>query len=230
MILVPSHVAYGGHPGPGFGFPPRFRVEISDAPDFKTSRIVADHTEADFPNPGDAWVRIPAGGKSARYVRITATKLWERTHDWIFAMAELAVMSGGRDVARTATVTSLDSIEAHPSWGMKNLVDGYSSLERLEFEPAGEPSGRARLIRQAAELQQHRAELIASLTDPQTQRRILEVTNQLNETNRQIAALPPQQMVYAAAHEFRRSARVCRWRSRGRFICWRAAASPAQRS
>jgi mono/diheme cytochrome c family protein len=202
LILVPSHVAYGGHPGPGFGFPPRFRVEISDARDFKTSRVVVDHTETDFPNPGDAWVRIPAGGKSARYVRITATKLWERTHDWIFAVAELAVMSGGRDVARTATVTSLDSIEAHPSWGMKNLVDGYSSLERLEFEPAGEPSGRARLIRQAAELQQHRAELVASLTDPQTQRRILDVTNQLNETNRQIAALPPQQMVYAAAHEF----------------------------
>ncbi len=28
VVLVPSHVVYGGHKGPGFGFPPRFKVEV----------------------------------------------------------------------------------------------------------------------------------------------------------------------------------------------------------
>ena len=27
IVLVPAHVAYGGWPGPGFGFPARFREE-----------------------------------------------------------------------------------------------------------------------------------------------------------------------------------------------------------
>src|SRR5262249_40247165 len=38
---------------PGFGFPVRFRVEASDDADFHTSHTLADHTVADYPNPGD---------------------------------------------------------------------------------------------------------------------------------------------------------------------------------
>ncbi len=52
VILVPAYVIYGGHPGPGFGFPPRYRVEISDEPDFAQSAIVADHTASRFCQPG----------------------------------------------------------------------------------------------------------------------------------------------------------------------------------
>ena len=65
VVLVPAHVVYGGHAGPGFGFPPRFKVEVSDDPAFLSSRVLADHTEVDLPHPGDAWQRIAADGTAA---------------------------------------------------------------------------------------------------------------------------------------------------------------------
>ncbi len=94
VVLVPAHVVYGGHPGPGFGFPPNFRVEVCDTPDFAVPHVVLDHTQQAFPHPGDAPVAAVASGIAGRYVRVTATRLWERTNDWIFALAELQVRLG----------------------------------------------------------------------------------------------------------------------------------------
>ena len=36
----------------GYGFPLRFKVEVSNIPDFSSATTVADHTDADFANPG----------------------------------------------------------------------------------------------------------------------------------------------------------------------------------
>ncbi|MCZ6792869.1 MAG: DUF1553 domain-containing protein, partial [Planctomycetota bacterium] len=131
LILVPAHVEYGGHPGPGFGFPRRFRVEVSDDPGFSRRRLLADHTGVDFPDPGDTPVGIDARGETARYVRVTATRLWKRTGDWIFALSELVALSGGENVAEGKDVTALDSIESHPHWARQNLVDGFDSRSSL---------------------------------------------------------------------------------------------------
>src|SRR3989449_147702 len=38
---------------PGFGFPRRFRVEAAKSDDFSDRNVLADHTQGDFPNPGD---------------------------------------------------------------------------------------------------------------------------------------------------------------------------------
>jgi len=62
---------------------------------------------------------------------VTATRLWERTKDYVFALGELQAFANGTNVARSATVTALDSIESG-RWSKKNLVDGYSSRARLE--------------------------------------------------------------------------------------------------
>ncbi|OWK43009.1 discoidin domain-containing protein [Fimbriiglobus ruber] len=113
----------------GFGFPVRFKVEAASDPAFTSSHVLLDATDADFPNPGDGLVVIP-GGVTARYVRVTATKLWERTGDYVFALAELQAYAGGRNAARGATVESLDSIEGG-LWARAHLVDGYSSQYRL---------------------------------------------------------------------------------------------------
>ena len=131
LILVPAHVKFGGHPGPGFGFPPEFHVRTSEDPKFARSTPIAEFTEEPMPHPGDAPVVFDGRGIHARYVRVTATRLWKRTGDWIFALGELAVMSGGRNVAAGAQVTSLDSIEAKPSWSRPNLTDGFTSRQRV---------------------------------------------------------------------------------------------------
>jgi len=202
VVLLPSHVAYGGHAGPGFGFPHRFRVEVSDVDTFATTSMLADHTAADFPNPGDAAVRIPGAGAKGRYLRVTATKLWKRTDDWIFALAEMAVMSGKTNVARDAVVTALDSIEANPAWGKKNLVDGYSSLELLQIEGDGQLTHRQQLAAEAEKLKAERNRLLAKALDPKTREQLAATVVTLAEVKKQIAALPPQRVVYAGANEF----------------------------
>lgn len=115
---------------PGFGFPIRFRVETSDNSDFRSPHLLAEYTAADYPNPGDEPVRIRADGASARFVRVTATRLWRRTGDYVFALAELQVVSQGVNVACGKPVTALDSIEAG-RWSVRNLVDGFTSRGQL---------------------------------------------------------------------------------------------------
>jgi signal transduction histidine kinase len=110
----------------GFGFPPRFRVEASNDASFAQPVMLFDQTQTDYVNPAENPVVVPVKDVRARYIRVTATKLWERTDDFIFALAELEAYSGGKNVALGAAVTSLDSIEA-PSWARRFLVDGFNS-------------------------------------------------------------------------------------------------------
>ena len=114
----------------GFGFPPRFRVEASNDAEFSQPVMLLDQTGEDFVNPAENPVFIPVHDVTARYLRVTATKLWERNNDFIFALAELEAYSSGKNVAFGATVTSLDSIES-PSWSRRFLVDGFNSQGRI---------------------------------------------------------------------------------------------------
>jgi hypothetical protein len=115
---------------PGFGFPVRFRVEVADEPAFRKPTVLEDRTAADVPNPGDRAYRISAKGHKGRFVRVTATRLWKRQEDYVFALAEVQVESAGRNVARGRPVSALDSIEAG-RWSRRYLVDDYDSRRRL---------------------------------------------------------------------------------------------------
>jgi cytochrome c553 len=112
--------------GAGFGFPVRFKVELSDDPAFKTGvTMVADRTERDFPTPGTAPVSFPAPGKKGRYLRVTATKLASRQNDFMLALAELeAIDADGKNRAAGCAVEALDTIEAPVRWRKSNLTDG----------------------------------------------------------------------------------------------------------
>ena len=85
---------------PGFGFPARFRVEVSDDPDFDDTEPLANNTDTDVANPGDDWWVIRSQGRTGRYVRVTATRLWPRRDDYVFALGELQVISGRRERRR----------------------------------------------------------------------------------------------------------------------------------
>jgi len=113
-----------------FGFPHRFRVEISDDANFATKGVMGDFTKGDVQRPGGDALVVSSDGAQGRYVRVVATKLWNRRHageamsgDWIFALSEMEVISEGEKRA-AAKVTASDSIEAMPRWGRDNLVDG----------------------------------------------------------------------------------------------------------
>jgi signal transduction histidine kinase len=114
----------------GFGFPARFKVEAADDPDFRNPVVLLDATAADYPNPGTNPVSVPGADQPTRYVRVTATKLWERNGDFVFALAELQVFADGKNVSLGAQVAALDSVE-RGLWSKPYLVDGYASQHKL---------------------------------------------------------------------------------------------------
>jgi hypothetical protein len=199
VVLVPAHVAYGGHPGPGFGFPARFKVEISDTADFGQSRTIEDHTSADFPHPGDKPFRIAAAGGAGRYVRVTATKLWQRTNDWIFALSELLVFSSSQNVALGKVVASLDSIEAPPAWAMKNLTDGCNSLTQIAAVESSAFSRRQTLEGEIEHATPLRRKLVREQLDQAARQEWGALEQHLRDVDGTLSGLPKQELVYAAA-------------------------------
>jgi hypothetical protein len=184
---------------PGFGFPLHYRVEVSDEPTFHPARTLVEATAGDPLDPGDEVIPIRASGR-ARYVRVTATQLWPRTNDFIFALGELQVLSAGKNVAAGAEVTALDSIEGG-RWGRKNLVDGYDSRNRLpdpvDPQVATVYSGRAQLQEDLRKLDAERHRLADALLDIATRNELARTAAELASVTQAIAALPTAPQVYA---------------------------------
>ena len=128
IVLVPAWLRFGDFPGPGFGFPVRFRIEMSNDEGFTAPMLAADFTTADVTNPGLAPVSVQVGGKTARYVRVTATKLWRRIDDCVFALGELLIVSGNRNRAGKRLATASDSFESEGMWSLRFLTDDSSVL------------------------------------------------------------------------------------------------------
>ncbi len=84
---------------PGFGFPSVFRVETSEDPGFSKPTRLASETRPDSTSQGDEPYIIRPSDVEARYVRVTATRLWERQKDYVFALSELEVLSAGENLA-----------------------------------------------------------------------------------------------------------------------------------
>ena len=128
----------------GRGFKSNEGAGSDDAAFASGVTTVADFSQQDVTNPGLKAQKLDVGGKSAKYVRITATRLAPRLpSDFIFAIAELeALDAAGKNVAAGGSVTSLDSIEAPPRWRRTNLVDG--------LYPGANIATAERLVREAA--------------------------------------------------------------------------------
>ena len=193
VALVPCHDEFAGI-GAGFGFPPQYRVEASDDPQFKTSTVLLDCTGSDQSNPGMVPQAVVLNQPvQARYVRVTATKLAHRRNDYIFALAELLVLDpGGRNLARGRTVSALDWIEAPPRWRLQNLVDeiyvGNWSAEQL-----------VRL----AELQAQRRLAMSGPRVRELRERQQRLNQRLSRLRRELNSLPPPKVVFAAATAFK---------------------------
>ncbi len=112
---------------PGFLFPLRLKIEVADNEDFANARTVVDRTAEDEPNPGANAAIYRFASTAARFMRLTVTKLRNRDGDnFAFALAEMEVLNGDKNVACHATVSALDSIETGP-WAQANLTDGVDT-------------------------------------------------------------------------------------------------------
>jgi hypothetical protein len=190
IVLKPCYDDYGKIGG-GFGFPVRFKIEVSDDPAFKTgvSLVWRKHDATfmhDFPNPGlKPFETGTAGddGVTGRYVRVTAVKLAPRKDDYIFALAEMEVYDSktGPNLAVGRPVTSLDSIEAAPRWRKANLTDGIAPESRTEED-------KLKLIRE-------RDALMLAQADEATKKKLHAARKQRDA----LPQLPAPQKVYAGA-------------------------------
>jgi hypothetical protein len=180
--------------GAGFGFPVRFKIEVSDDPAFQKHVMLMwrrhDATfMQDFPNPGLTPFTTSGAkddGIRGRYVRVTATRLAPRMNDYNFALAELEVFDGaGKNLAAGAEVTALDSIEAGARWSKKYLVDGHYPLP---------PDTNGETV---AELRGQRAVLIDRSLPAAKRQRAKELDARLEGIAAELKKFPPPQMVYA---------------------------------
>jgi len=203
---------------PGFGFPVRYQVAVSDEPDFKQPRLAADYSKADVPNPGDNVVSIRLAGETpvvARYVRVTAQRLWLRSGDYIFALGEMQVESGGKNIAAGVTVTALDSID-QGRWHTKNLVDGHNSRHLLPDlgtpELAKTLKDRAALEAELAAVTAERTRAIEAAIGPELRAEQSRATARIRAIEPEMAELSKGPVVYTVVP---RAPRLVNWLPRG---------------
>lgn len=130
VVLVPALVDWQPGEQKTYGFPRRFRIDISDDPAFTTFTPLAVFTEEDFRSPGLAPAVFRARGLRGQFIRLTVTKLAEENGTHFFALSELMIVQGIKNIAlnKTTTATASNSTTLPPRWNLKNLIDGRSPL------------------------------------------------------------------------------------------------------
>lgn len=136
---------------PGFLFPVRFRIDVSDGKDFEDFQTVIDKTCKNFPNPGKNAPLFEFEGVRARYVRLYVTCLAERDPgNCAFALAQMRVFDGDTNISQNMRVIASDSVGG--TWSPEALVNGRTKpgagregerhaapVFRKEFELASKP-------------------------------------------------------------------------------------------
>ena len=131
---------------------------------------------------------------------MTATRLWKRTGDYVFALAEMEVESAGVNVAHGVVATSLDSIETG-RWSRRYLVDGNDSRTSL---PNFSDPKTAALVNRRSELQDEiqwiekdRKKIADPLLDAATRDGLTRTAADLAATDHDLQELAKGNVVYA---------------------------------
>jgi hypothetical protein len=181
---------------PGFGFPARFSVAISDDASFARAEQLSAGVRAADQSVADEPFVMRAAGRKARFIRVTATRLWKRLEDYVFALGELEVISKGVNRARTAVVTSLDSIEAG-LWGRTRLVDGFDSRHARPEVADSAACAHHDLLFQLQQAQEDRDREAEAALDPELKRDRDAAVAELAVIDFELRALPQGDLVYS---------------------------------
>ena len=145
--------------------------------------------------PDRPWVTRPKKVR-ARFIRVSANRLWKRSEDYVFALAEIEILSDGKNVAAGASVTALDSIEGG-RWGTKYVVDGFDS--RAARPPASDPpeARRDELTLLIQKVEDRRARFVDDLIGPELRAQLAEVRAEAVDLDRKLRARPAPDLAYA---------------------------------
>jgi len=119
---------------PGYGFPPGFRIDISNDAKFDQFTTVVDKTELNFPNPGHKPVSFKFSVRRSRYIRVTATKLWKSNQGerpFCFSLGELQILNQERNIGLFKPAIASDSKEGF-GWSENKLTDDLNVVGEVE--------------------------------------------------------------------------------------------------
>jgi len=135
--LFPAWRPQSGHL-PGFGLPQRLEVGISNSGTEGSFSTVFSQNERDMENPGENPATYRFGSQKARYVRVTATKLWKKfvAYPAFFALSELQILDHETNIAAGAPVLCIsgnERIKAHDTYiySPAALTNGFGSEGEL---------------------------------------------------------------------------------------------------
>ena len=126
IVVLPPLVKGTSEIIPGFGFPIRFTLEVTDANG--KEHLVSDEALEDFSNPGVYPVVRQFPPVMISKVKFTAVMPWQTTGPSVLALAEIMVLDGNYNVATKGKVRAGSSREAWPAWGADNLTDRQTPL------------------------------------------------------------------------------------------------------
>jgi signal transduction histidine kinase len=115
---MPSWISYG--------FPHRFRLEVSAREDSSQPTIIADFQTTSFTTPAKNLASFPLHKQPVRAIRLTTSSLWERSGDFLLALSEIMAFAGGENVALHAQVIASDQLD-DPAYSPAALTDGSSN-------------------------------------------------------------------------------------------------------
>ena len=122
----------------GFGFPRKMALSVSETNDSTDPTKWSPIAELEMRNPGHNPVVIPFKSTRARYVKIEAIELWKAFESYpaFFALSEVEVLSGDRNVALGKIVRSQDGMpniiaQGGRFWSAAALCDGFGPDGRL---------------------------------------------------------------------------------------------------
>jgi len=156
VALMPVNLSYRGEEGAGYGFPKRFRIEISNHPDMRDAVVLVDRSSSDVVNPGRYPLVFEFEPVVGQYVSFTSLKHGFDEGTYFWALEELIVMDGKLNAAAGAEISMSSSMDLFPQWAPLRIIDGQSGLgmpvdvtapsptqgflsDRLNLTQAGDP-------------------------------------------------------------------------------------------
>ncbi len=128
VALIPAQVDWRSGDRRAYGLPRRFRLDVSDDPAFAEFRPFAVYSaEGDLADDIAPLVFV-AGPVAARYVRLTVTEMAQDAGQHFYALAEIVVLAGARNVAAGRPLTASATSNHAPRWTLANLTDGRTPL------------------------------------------------------------------------------------------------------
>lgn len=136
----------------GYLFPKRFRIEVSNSPDFKNAKVVADESSKDLDRKALAPYTKKISPQKARYVRVVVNKLDKNEEGkYAFALAEMEVINAKsvnvayKSKVTTGAIYNIYKPFSYENWLPVRLTDGFYTVHA--FKPLSLPVPASPMLR-----------------------------------------------------------------------------------